>query len=37
MNLVFIKYTALKLAELKNVTFDKINQQTSINFEKLFF
>ena len=33
----FIKYTALKLAELKNVTFDKINQQTSINFEKLFF
>jgi len=33
----FIKHTALKLAELRDVTFDDIDQQTSNNFEKLFF
>ena len=32
----FIKYTAAKLALIKEISFEKINEITSINFEKLF-
>jgi TatD DNase family protein len=33
----FIKYTASKLGELKNINFDKIKNITSNNFNSLFF
>jgi len=33
----FIKYTAVKLAELKNISFEKINNITTNNFNNLFF
>ena len=33
----FIKYTANKLAEIKNIDFEDINKITTDNFESLFF
>ena len=33
----FIKFTAQKLAELKNLSFDEIIDNTSKNFNSLFF
>ena len=33
----FIKYTADKLAQLKEISFDEINKITTNNFNSLFF
>ena len=33
----FIRYTAEKLAEIKNLTFNEIDKITTNNFNKLFF
>ena len=32
----YIKYTAEKLAEIKKISFDKIQELTTNNFNKLF-
>ena len=33
----FIKYTLEKLAQLKNISYDKIDYSTTENFNNLFF